>query len=59
MADHMTHVTTRQAAQMVRMTREQLLRLIERGEIEAEYIRGRWYVVRASVESWRRQRAAK
>lgn len=55
-------LSTREAAQRVGLSREQLLRRIERGEIAARYAEGRWLVDAKSVADYvarqRRDRAA-
>lgn len=46
------HVSTSAAAQMAKLSGEQLRRRILRGEIAAELISGRWAVDRQSLEQW-------
>ena len=48
-------LTTREAAQRVGLTREQLLRRVERGEISATFTAGRWHVDPRSVEAYAAQ----
>lgn len=45
-------LSTREAAQRVGLTREQLLRRVERGEISATFTGGRWHVDPRSVEAY-------
>lgn len=51
-------LTSREAAQRVGLTREQLLRRVERGEIAARFEGGRWLIDPASVEDYLARRAA-
>jgi excisionase family DNA binding protein len=49
-------LSTREAAQLAGLSREQLLRRVERGEIKARYVDGRWLVSRQSVIEYNRLR---
>lgn len=51
-------LTTREAAQQVRLTREQLLRRVERGEIAARYQAGRWWIDPDSLAEYAAREAA-
>jgi excisionase family DNA binding protein len=51
-------LTTREAAQIAGLSREQLLRRVERGEIEGRWDGTRWWISRKSVEQYRRRRIA-
>jgi hypothetical protein len=46
-----------EAAQMLGLTREQLLRRVERGEIEGHLEFGRWVISRESVLAYKRRMA--
>lgn len=45
-------ITTTEAGQRLGLTREQVLRLITRGRIAAQYIAGRWVVAGESVTAY-------
>lgn len=45
-------ITTTEAGQRMRLTREQVLRLIARGRIGALYVAGRWAVDSTTVDAY-------
>jgi DNA-binding Lrp family transcriptional regulator len=45
-------LSTREAAQRVGLTREQLLRRVERGEIHGRFKDGKWYIDPRSLEEY-------
>jgi len=51
-------LTSRQAAQRIGLTREQLLRRVERGEITAHFVAGRWMVDPRSVQEYAARHAS-
>lgn len=51
-------LSTREAAQRVGLTREQLLRRVERGEIAGRFQGGRWLIDPRSVEEYAGRHAA-
>jgi hypothetical protein len=51
-------LTSRQAAQMVGLTREQLLRRVERGEIIGRYEGGRWLIDPVSLKEFAERSSA-
>lgn len=52
-----TFLTTVEAGQRLALTREQVLRLIARGRIGAQYIGGRWLVDAESVDAYAAKRS--
>jgi hypothetical protein len=46
-----------EAAQLVGLSRERLVRLVQRGEVEGERREGRWRVFVPSLEAWVRRAA--